>query len=150
MTILTQGQATENIPITFAGKDILGLLGVVLGGILAYLGTKVSSRSQVASKKIESSGPQWQAFVEKMEKQQEDYIKRIKEINELDMQKMEERLSTLESEHNTMKVEMNALMEKYYQAVEVLRGIYEKDKKFFEKMDIPADLWLDIKSTKNN
>ena len=147
--ILAQHPGTSGTLINFSGKDLLGFLGVILGAIFAYLGTKVSSRSQVASKRIESSGPQWEAFVEKMEAQQEDYIKKIKEMNELDLLKMSNRVSKLESDYKSIQHEMNALMEKYDQAVEVLRGIYKKDKKFFEEMDIPIDLWLDIKKDKN-
>ena len=147
--ILAQHPETTGTLINFSGKDLLGFLGVILGAVFAYLGTKVSSRSQVASKKIESSGPQWEAFVEKMEKQQEDYIKKIKEMNELDMLKMSNRVSKLENDYTCIQQEMDSLKRKYDEAVSVLRKIYEKDKSFFEDMDIPIDLWLDIKKDKN-
>ena len=147
--ILAQHPETTGTLINFSGKDLLGFLGVILGAVFAYLGTKVSSRSQVASKKIESSGPQWEAFVEKMEKQQEDYIKKIKEMNELDMLKMSNRVSKLENDYTCIQQEMDSLKRKYDEAVSVLRKLYEKDKTFFEEMEIPIDLWLDIKKDKN-
>lgn len=147
--ILAQHPEASGTLINFSGKDLLGFLGVILGAIFAYLGTKVSSRSQVASKRIESSGPQWEAFVEKMEAQQENYIKKIKEMNELDLLKMSNRVSKLETDYTSIKEEMDTLKMKYDQAVSVLRKIYEKDKSFFEDMDIPIDLWLDIKKDKN-
>lgn len=147
--IIAQHPGEAGTLINFTGKDLLGFLGVILGAIFAYLGTKVSSRSQIASKRIESSGPQWESFVEKMEKQQEDYIKKIKEMNELDLLKMSNRVSKLETDYSSIKEEMGILKMKYDQAVSVLRKIYEKDKTFFEEMDIPIDLWLDIKKDKN-
>lgn len=148
------------------GGDILSLGGLIIGAILAYLGTKATAKAQISAKKIESSGPAWADFVEKMETQQREHVaylekkhqeavedlqakhdasvEIIEEKHRLESQELRKRLADTEEEIKGIRAEVAAILDKYTEAIKVLRDIFDSDEKLVTTIVVPDDILKDI------
>lgn len=158
--ILSAGSIAEQVP------DYFGIISLVVGGVITIAGGIVTAKSQVVGKRIEQSGPQWDAFVTQMKEQQAKHIdyleKRQKEAlqaleeqhkediellekkSKLDIEEIQRKITILEDESAEIKSRLTSIQKKYEQAISLLRDIFSSGKISRDDIHIPTDIMTDI------
>ncbi|AMO89687.1 hypothetical protein WM42_1985 [Corynebacterium simulans] len=92
-------------------------------------GQKVSARSQKETKQIEQSGPDWKAFTEEMR---------------ADLNKQDEKISSLESQVETLRERIDYIKSRYWLAVSHIRQLHLHYPDSRETVPAPEEIAHDI------
>lgn len=105
--------------------------GVValLTGLFGWLAAKATGSSQVDAKKVETVGPQWQAFSQLI-------------MERMDAQQAE--IDGLKKEMNALREKFDSLAQKYWRAVQALRRVFTTHPHTVETAALPEDVHEDV------
>lgn len=106
-----------------------GAIAALLTGLFAWLAARATGRSQVAAKRVEQEGPQWESFSQKI-------------MERMDAQQKE--IDGLKEEVGTLREKVEAISQKYWRAVLALRRIFDRHPKAVDDAQLPRDIHEDV------
>ena len=106
-----------------------GAIAALLTGLFAWLAARATGRSQVAAKRVEQAGPQWESFSQKI-------------MERMDAQQKE--IDGLKEEVGTLREKVEAISQKYWRAVLALRRIFDRHPKAVDDAQLPRDIHEDV------
>ncbi len=106
-----------------------GAIAALLTGLFAWLAARATGRSQVAAKRVEQAGPQWESFSQKI-------------MERMDAQQKE--IDGLKEEVGTLREKVEAISQKYWRAVLALRRIFDRHPKVVDDAQLPRDIHEDV------
>ena len=109
-----------------------GGIAAFLTGVFAWLAAKATAKSQVDAKKIEATGPQWDAFSQKI-------------MDRMDVQQAE--IDGLKSEVKSLRAGLESMREKYWSAILALRRVFDRHPTAVQDASLTQDVHKDVFGT---
>lgn len=111
------------------GTIIGGAVTALLTGLFAWLAARATASSQVDAKKVESVGPQWNDFTDKI-------------IARMDEQ--QEEIDGLKAEVSSLRQRVEETQAKYWRAIMGLRRVFDRHPHVVEDAKLAPDVHEDV------
>ena len=111
------------------GTIIGGAVTALLTGLFAWLAARATASSQVDAKKVESAGPQWNDFTDKIMAR---------------MDEQQEEIDGLKTEVKSLRQKIEETQARYWRAVLALRRIFSHHPEVVRTAQLTQDLHEDV------